>query len=214
MISGSFSGSTVLVTGCRRGIGEAISIAFADAGADVIGVSANLEPDGGAVGSEIAQRGRIFRGHTTDFGDRAALYDLVEALLAGQEQRRHRAEVSSETTAEKTSTVALSLKNLTDREGAFTDVSFEVAPGEIVAIGGVGGSGKYSVGEAVAGLRKSSSGAVTVNGATVTPGNVKASQRAGIGFVPADRHRDGYVGQLSVAENMTMGVMDRLIYTA
>ena len=54
MTAGSFSGSTVLVTGCRRGIGEAISIAFADAGADVIGVSANLEPDGGAVGSEIA----------------------------------------------------------------------------------------------------------------------------------------------------------------
>ena len=83
MTAGSFSGSTVLVTGCRRGIGEAISIAFADAGADVIGVSANLEPDGGAVGREIAQRGRIFRGHTTDFGDRAAVYDLIEALRAG-----------------------------------------------------------------------------------------------------------------------------------
>ena len=83
MTSGSFSGSTVLVTGCRRGIGEAISIAFADAGADVIGVSANLEPDGGDVGKEIAQRGRNFRGHTTDFSDRAALYDLVEALRAG-----------------------------------------------------------------------------------------------------------------------------------
>ena len=83
MTADSFSGSTVLVTGCRRGIGEAISIAFADAGADVIGVSANLEPYGGTVGSEIAQRGRIFRGHTTDFSDRAAVYDLVEALRAG-----------------------------------------------------------------------------------------------------------------------------------
>jgi 2-dehydro-3-deoxy-D-gluconate 5-dehydrogenase len=81
--SGSFSGSTVLVTGCRRGIGEAISIAFADAGADVIGVSANLEPDGGAVGREIARRGRSFRGHQTDFGDRAAVYDLIEELRAG-----------------------------------------------------------------------------------------------------------------------------------
>ena len=49
----------------------------------MIGVSANLEPDGGAVGREIAQRGRIFHGYTTDFSERAAVYDLVEALRAG-----------------------------------------------------------------------------------------------------------------------------------
>ena len=81
-------------------------------------------------------------------GDDIRSDDLVEALLAGQEQRRHRAETAS---APLSGTPALSLSGLTDREGAFTDVSFDVAPGEIVAIGGVGGSGKYSVGEAIAG---------------------------------------------------------------
>ncbi len=83
MSGGPFAGSTVLVTGCRRGIGKAVAIAFADAGANVVGVSATLEADGGAVGEEIEKRGVTFEGHTCDFGDRAAVYGLVEALRQG-----------------------------------------------------------------------------------------------------------------------------------
>jgi 2-deoxy-D-gluconate 3-dehydrogenase len=81
--SDGLAGSTVLVTGCRRGIGKAVAIAFADAGADVVGVSATLEPDGGIVGREVESRGVMFRGHSCDFSDRAAVYDLVEALRVG-----------------------------------------------------------------------------------------------------------------------------------
>ncbi len=83
MSGGPFAGSTVLVTGCRRGIGKAVAIAFADAGANVIGVSATLEADGGTVGEEVEKRGVAFEGHTCDFGDRAAVYSLVEALRQG-----------------------------------------------------------------------------------------------------------------------------------
>ena len=79
-MSVSFAGSTVLVTGCRRGIGAAAAVAFADAGADVIGVSATLEADGGEVGSEVEKRGVAFRGHACDFADRAALYRLLDEL--------------------------------------------------------------------------------------------------------------------------------------
>jgi 2-deoxy-D-gluconate 3-dehydrogenase len=82
-MSSSFAGSTVLVTGCRRGIGKAIALAFAGAGADVIGVSASLEPDGGVVGREIKALGGTFQGHTCDFADRAAVYDLLAALREG-----------------------------------------------------------------------------------------------------------------------------------
>jgi 2-deoxy-D-gluconate 3-dehydrogenase len=81
--SDTLAGSTALVTGCRRGIGKAVAIALADAGADVVGVSATLEPDGGDVGREVGARGARFHGHTCDFGDRAAVYGLVEALREG-----------------------------------------------------------------------------------------------------------------------------------
>ncbi len=61
MSSDAFTGSTVLVTGCRRGIGKAVALAFADAGADVVGVSATLESDGGEVGREVESRGVTFQ---------------------------------------------------------------------------------------------------------------------------------------------------------
>ena len=80
MSSKAFTGPTVLVTGCRRGIGKAVALAFAATGADIIGVSATLEADGGAVGREVEALGRTFRGHTCDFGDRTAVYDLVASL--------------------------------------------------------------------------------------------------------------------------------------
>jgi 2-deoxy-D-gluconate 3-dehydrogenase len=73
-------GLTVLVTGCRRGIGKAIAAAVADAGADVVGVSAHLEPDGGAVRQEVEAHGRRFRGYRCEFGRRDEVSGLIESL--------------------------------------------------------------------------------------------------------------------------------------
>ena len=66
------TGKTALVTGCKRGIGKAIAIGLAEAGADIIGVSATLEPEGSAVEKEVTALGRKFKGYAADFSDRAA----------------------------------------------------------------------------------------------------------------------------------------------
>lgn len=72
-------GKTALVTGCRRGIGRAFAEALAEAGADIVGVSATLEP-----GSEIEQTvtalGRTFKGYACDLADRKALYRFIEQV--------------------------------------------------------------------------------------------------------------------------------------
>lgn len=65
----SLSGKLALVTGCKRGIGRAVAETFAEAGADIIGVSATLESDGGQVGAAVRALGRNFFAYQCDFSD-------------------------------------------------------------------------------------------------------------------------------------------------
>lgn len=77
------TGRTALVTGCRRGIGKAIAVALAEAGADIIGVSANL-----AAGSEVEGRvkavGRTFMPIQADLSRREQVYDLLGQVSGHQ----------------------------------------------------------------------------------------------------------------------------------
>jgi len=70
-------GKTAFVTGCKRGIGKAMSIALAEAGADIIGVSATLETQGSEIEPAVTARGRKFKGYACDFSDRPALYRFI-----------------------------------------------------------------------------------------------------------------------------------------
>ena len=75
-------GQTALVTGCRRGIGRAFAQALAEAGADIVGVSATLESSGSAVEQDVTALGRSFKGYACDFADRTALYAFIEQVKA------------------------------------------------------------------------------------------------------------------------------------
>ncbi len=74
------SGKTALVTGARRGIGAGMALALAEAGADIIGASAQMEADGGDVGARVRAIGRRFTGHAVNFADRAALKAFAAAM--------------------------------------------------------------------------------------------------------------------------------------
>jgi len=76
----SLKGKTALVTGCKRGIGKAMAIALADAGADIIGVSASLEKENSDVAKSVENKGRRFTGHACDFSDRKALYRFISEV--------------------------------------------------------------------------------------------------------------------------------------
>jgi len=74
------NGKIALVTGCKRGIGEAMAIALAEAGADIIGVSLSLEKKGSTIEKAVISLGRNFTAYTCDFGDRKALYDFIKEV--------------------------------------------------------------------------------------------------------------------------------------
>ncbi|WP_158848304.1 sugar ABC transporter ATP-binding protein [Saccharothrix deserti] len=92
---------------------------------------------------------------------------------------------------------------------AFTDVSLTVRAGEVVGFAGSASSGKHQLAETVYGLRRASAGSVSVRGVRVK--DVPSALRAGIGCVPRDRHHQGLVLDLSVAENARLSVLDRVV---
>ncbi|WP_181807447.1 SDR family oxidoreductase [Streptomyces shenzhenensis] len=79
------TGRLAVVTGARRGIGRAMARALAEAGADVIGVSATLEESGSDVAKDVTAAGRTFEAIRTDFADPEAVRALG-ADLAGRER--------------------------------------------------------------------------------------------------------------------------------
>lgn len=73
-------GKTALVTGCKRGIGKAMAIGLAEAGANIIGVSASLELTGSSVAKEVEAKGKKFSAYQCDFSDRKALYAFINQV--------------------------------------------------------------------------------------------------------------------------------------
>ena len=71
------SGRVAAVTGARRGIDLAMAVALADAGADIIGVSAHLERSGSEVERRVRAAGRGFTALRADLADRAAVHRLA-----------------------------------------------------------------------------------------------------------------------------------------
>jgi len=78
------SGRTALVTGCKRGIGFAMAEALAEAGADIIGVSATLEESGSAIERAVTGLGRKFAAYRCDFSNRQAVHSFAAQVLAEQ----------------------------------------------------------------------------------------------------------------------------------
>ena len=76
------SGKTALVTGCNRGIGFAMAEGLAEAGADIIGVSATLELHGSAIAQAVTAHGRSFSAYQCDFSRRGDVKSFAAMVMA------------------------------------------------------------------------------------------------------------------------------------
>lgn len=75
----SLHGKTALVTGCSSGIGEAMAIGLAEAGANIIGVSGTIAK-GSNVEKAVARLKRNFSFYAFDLGDRSQIYDGIKEI--------------------------------------------------------------------------------------------------------------------------------------
>jgi 2-deoxy-D-gluconate 3-dehydrogenase len=75
----NLEGKTAIVTGCNRGIGKAMAIGLAEAGADIIGVSNSLVA-GSDVEKQVTSLGKNFSPYAVNFNDRSALYEFIEKI--------------------------------------------------------------------------------------------------------------------------------------
>jgi 2-deoxy-D-gluconate 3-dehydrogenase len=76
------TGKIALVTGCKRGIGMAMALGLAEAGADIIGVSASLELAGSDIEKAVTGLDRKFKAYQADFSNRDSLYAFIKQLKA------------------------------------------------------------------------------------------------------------------------------------
>lgn len=134
---------------------------------------------------------------------------LVDLMVGGLKAAApERSEAQHDSPNSNSGRVVLDAAGLTWPD-VFSGVDLQVHSGEILALTGLAGSGKVSVAESVVGLHPRN-GSVKVEGLAVRTLDVRAGQRAGIGFVPEDRHKEGFVSGLSIAENLSMAVMGKL----
>jgi rhamnose transport system ATP-binding protein len=117
--------------------------------------------------------------------------------------------VERTTTQQAVGETVLQVERLT-REGFFTDISFEVKAGEIVALAGLVGSGRSEVACSIFGVDRYDAGSVTVNGKRLRRASPTAAMAAGVGLVPEDRRQQGLVMDMSIARNVALASLGRL----
>jgi ABC-type sugar transport system ATPase subunit len=100
-------------------------------------------------------------------------------------------------------------RNMTS-PGKLRGVTLQVAPGEVLGVGGLVGSGRSELLDAIFGLDPASTGEVFVDGLSMRRASPRSAIRAGVGYVPEDRRLQGLFFQLGVAENILVPVMPRL----
>jgi simple sugar transport system ATP-binding protein len=87
---------------------------------------------------------------------------------------------------------------------ALRGVSLNVRSGEIVGVAGVAGNGQNELSQVIAGLRKCSTGEVTLNGDKVSNRDTLYGIEHGMSYVPEDRTHVGSSPNLSVTDNVIM----------
>jgi simple sugar transport system ATP-binding protein len=111
-------------------------------------------------------------------------------------------------TLKKTDKKVIQVKNLITKP-TFSNISFSIAPGEILGITGLLGSGRTELAEAIFGQYPIDSGEIIVDDMPIKLNSSSAALKAGIGYVPPDRLTQGLFLEQSILRNLVAVGIDQ-----
>jgi ribose transport system ATP-binding protein len=131
--------------------------------------------------------------------DRKALIQFMVGRPLGKEYPKH--DINR---GEK----ILSIKNLSTSK--VSDINFDLYENEILGIGGLVGSGRTELVRAVYGIDRILQGSVSIYGDETKIKNPNDAMSKGFGLVPEDRKKSGIFGKLSIKQNISFSIVDKL----
>ena len=140
--------------------------------------------------------------YVTTFTRDDATHDAVVQAMVGR-AIPERVSRGTRPSASRDEGARLAVDGLTRLPG-FADVSLSVAPGEIVGLFGLVGSGRTELLETIVGLHRADGGAIAVGGGAAAFRSPREAARAGVVLVPEDRQRLGLFFNLSIRHNLAL----------
>ncbi len=92
------------------------------------------------------------------------------------------------------------------RKGAITPVDISIAPGEVVGLAGLLGSGRTEVARLLGGVDRPDSGELTINGKHVRLRTPRQAIRHRVAYSSENRRAEGIVDELSVRDNIVLAL--------
>ena len=106
--------------------------------------------------------------------------------------------------------VVLEVKGL-HRRPLTNDISLEVRAGEIVGLAGLVGSGRSELAQVIFGVTPAEEGKIFLNGKQVVIKSPRQAKGLGIAYVPEDRGHQGLIRPMTLRENVSLAVLERLV---
>jgi simple sugar transport system ATP-binding protein len=96
----------------------------------------------------------------------------------------------------------------TSARSSLEGVNLTVSASEIVGIAGISGNGQSTLAKVISGLTKPTSGELAIDNQPIHKFTPTSLLKSGVGRIPEDRHHDGIIGAMSVAENLAIERLD------
>ena len=90
----------------------------------------------------------------------------------------------------------------------FEHVNFTIHAGEVLGLSGLVGAGRSDIGQVLFGIKKKTTGQMSLKGQAYNPENPSEALRAGLGYLGEDRKEMGIIPEMNITENMSLGLLD------